>query len=128
MTLSKLATFLVGDFGAFGVGVFIGEYPETPDSVLVLRHYGADRPEFTLTGQHLQTPAIQVMVRRVTYPAAETAAHAAYDALLELRGGADLDGMNVRHLNFVQTPFYIGQDERERHRFVFNIELPIWKG
>lgn len=134
----SLATFiddLAADMQARGLGtvgtnLFIGQIPEknadgTPLlNALLLIPYGGAPSDNIHAAAH---PRVQVTARNTSYAAASTKIHAVYAAYNE-REGFDVGTSTTTHVvdcMAQQTPFSLGQDERQAWRLVCNFQFTI---
>lgn len=111
-----LATHSVG---TVGTSIFLGDMPETPDSLVALFEYAGDPPDDTHDGKHYENPGLQVRVRSTSYAAAR-AKIAAVEDLLHTLANQSFGGTNYVFIRAVQSPFSLGRDQRKRVELVEN--------
>ena len=111
-----LATYSVG---TVGTSIFLGDMPETPDSLVALFEYAGDPPDDTHDGKHYENPGLQVRVRGTSYAAAR-AKIAAVEDLLHTLANQSFSGTNYVFIRAVQSPFSLGRDQKKRIELVQN--------
>lgn len=106
--------------GTFGTDLFIGQMPPGVEGTL-LTPYGG-RGSDNIHGSAF--PRVQVLHRYASYAAAETKAYAVYGLINEQEAYA-MGGTFVVRSDALQTPFSLGQDDRQKWRLACNYEFTI---
>lgn len=113
-----------------GTNLFKGfENPMAPDTSTFVHEYGGRAPEFTFgsSSPAWEIPRIQVVDRSTDYVAARKSAEFNYKLLMgqvnkTLKPSSGATGTRYLSIEPQQSPFYLGQDDNLRHRFVCNFE------
>lgn len=124
---NDIATYLIGrsiaGVTAIGTNVFLDFMPDAPDNILGLIEYAGVPPDIPID---LLDRRVQIMARSDVYATARTMAYAVFNALDKGSGrgaGVALTLTRKAVINAIQSPFYLGPDERGRHQFVFNVAV-----
>ena len=104
--------------GTMAVDLYGGTYPATPDNVVSLFEHPNFEPEDTFAGTDHIVLNLQVLVRNLTYPNAETKSRAIWQALHRFRG--TLSGVAYKSILARGYPASLGIDENKRHRWSCN--------
>ena len=128
--LSDLTTYLSTEgTGTFGVDLFAGTMPPTPNLCVALFESPASlAPEYVMAGatggEILQRPRIQVQTRASRYEDAESKANQIHTKLSGLKNRT-LSGVKYYWISALQSkPFHLAVDDQgSRHLFVCNYEV-----
>lgn len=115
MILPQLRTHLLAQ--PITDSIFIGFLPAQPDSCLVLRQSGGN----TATDTEYDTITFQCVNRALAYDHAESIANQVYAALQFHSSTTTISGAyHIVSVLAVQSPYYTGRDDLNRHTFTTN--------
>jgi hypothetical protein len=134
MTADEIATHLetagLGTIAAStGTGIFVGQYPTAPDSVIAIRETGGISPEFTQDDQDpfVVHPQVQVITRGPNSSSGYDFARAkaqSVNTVLRRVTNQTLSGVLYHRVTPIQEPAYLGSEEgTEREMWVINFEI-----
>lgn len=122
MVETEIAAYLAQQgHGTFPGTIFASQLPATPDAAVAVVRYAGEAPAFVhdLAGIALDRPRVQVLVRELTYSAAEARAGAICNTLARVANAA-LAGVPYPRITPLQTPFPLERDANGRVVFVCN--------
>ena len=123
--LDELGDYLEAQgVGTLAEDLFIGAYPDKPDSMVAVMEYQGDAPSLTHSapGVSYERRRIQIMARGLTRGAAMVLATGADVALQAVRN-MDLGGTRYLGIYPLQSPFPLGRDANERYKVVCNYRV-----
>ncbi len=123
MVAAEVATLLQeAGFGALGETIF-QSFPDMPDDATTVAEYPGG-PPVHVRGRTLpayEQPRVQVLTRSPSYRVARTRAERIYRLLDGFSG--TVQGVGYGRIAAVQSPFFLGQDDRARHMIVTNFSV-----
>lgn len=111
--------------GTLGTDLFYTALPDEVDEALVVRDYAGAPPEFehNQPAPILNYPRVQIEARNPSVANAYIDAESAYAIINTLRN-LDLNGKRYS-AQALQYPFWLRQDDQNRHYVVFNVALTV---
>ena len=107
--------------------IFLGQFPSSPDAVIVVLETGGDAPEQVMGGTVvMEKPTVQVIVRnaRYEYAAATVTARTVF-TILKFAIQQTINSTVYHKIVAIQQPFPIGVDDNERPQISCNYE--VWR-
>jgi len=114
-----------------GTNLFKGfEHSKAPNTCTFIHEYGGRSPELTLGNSSTpawEYPRVQILDRSTDYQIARNAAEKWYRLLMNqtnttLKPTSSATGARYLDITPVQSPFYVGTDENNRHEVACNYE------
>lgn len=133
MLLDEIAKLIDDSSTEFSVGtnLFKGfESSHVLDTALFVHEYGGRSPElvFSSSTPAYEIPRVQVVSRSSDYQTARNNIETIYRLMIgqtniTLKPSTGATGTKYLSISPIQSPFYLNQDENERHRCVCNFEV-----
>ena len=125
--LDEIATYLATEASlTVGTTLYKGRMPEDPDDQVALFEYGGEPPVIGLGdtgGVQFENPAVQVVVRDTSYTDARTLAETCYNSMAKIQGDT-LSSTEYHVCRPLQSPFFLGRDEKGRPMIACNYICP----
>jgi hypothetical protein len=118
MVIDEIADFLEDNITGYtkGENIYKAFQPDTPNNCLVIRDTGGPPPD-----KYIPTadPTFQILVRNISYPAAQDIVDQIV-TLLHQKAGVTLGDHYYYSIFLLGEPGYIGKDEKNRYEFSAN--------
>ena len=120
MLVDDVADYLASQgFGDVGKVIFKGEYPEKPDKLIWLHHGGGEHPRRAWAGER---PALQIVVRDLTFAGAYATAYELFNLLHGLTSQT-MGTCTYYDIDAMSSPEQLGVDKNGRTEFVLNFRV-----
>lgn len=106
----------------FGVSLFIGKEPTTPNNTVTIFDTGGQPPGLTLDQKVYEHPAIQIRVRNISYMVGWGLISSIQDTL-HGRAQETWNGTLYSLIYAVSNPMFLDWDDNGRARFVVNFNI-----
>lgn len=126
--LDDMQIYVASNVGGltFGTNLFVGAFPDTPDTVTALFEYSGMAPEYVMgpsTLPAIAQPHLQVVTRDPTYPGARDQCETVARALEEICNQT-VNGTYYLRVARLQDPFFMQRDAvKRRIFFACNFEI-----
>lgn len=108
--------------GSVNTDLFFAGLPDLPDSATAIWEYGGEQPLHVKdrAGPVREFPRFQIIVRAKSYTVAREKAERIYRLLDGFKG--ELDGVGYASVRALQSPFFLGRDDKNRTQIVCNYQ------